>query len=54
MCRVEGSEAFARELQHGQFKAYPGLRHEIFNEPVQGAIFQDVLDWVHAREGEAT
>jgi alpha-beta hydrolase superfamily lysophospholipase len=53
MCRVEGSEAFARELRDGQFKKYPGMRHEIFNEPDHEAIFQDAFEWVRLREGAA-
>jgi alpha-beta hydrolase superfamily lysophospholipase len=28
------------------FKAYPGLRHEIFNEPEQEQVFADVLEFV--------
>jgi alpha-beta hydrolase superfamily lysophospholipase len=53
MCRVEGSEAFARELREGQLKTYPGMLHEIFNEPGHEAIFQDALEWIRQREGAA-
>jgi alpha-beta hydrolase superfamily lysophospholipase len=53
MCRVEGSQAFARELREGHFHSYPGMRHEIFNEPGHEAIFQDALDWIRLRDGAA-
>ena len=29
-------------------KAYPGLRHEIFNEPERERVFADLLDWLRA------
>jgi alpha-beta hydrolase superfamily lysophospholipase len=51
MCRIEGSEAFARDLREGRFEAYAGMRHEIFNEPGHEAIFQGALDWIRLREG---
>jgi len=28
------------------FKLYPGLYHEIFNEPEQARVYQDILDWL--------
>jgi alpha-beta hydrolase superfamily lysophospholipase len=51
MCRVEGSEAFARDLREGRFEAYPGMRHEIFNEPGHEAIFEGALEWIRLRNG---
>jgi hypothetical protein len=33
-------------------RIYPGLRHEIFQEPEQEGIFGEVLEWVRARESE--
>jgi alpha-beta hydrolase superfamily lysophospholipase len=32
-------------------RTYPGLRHEIFNEPNHGAILQDLADWIDGRLG---
>jgi len=32
-------------------RIYPGLRHEIFNEPEQESVFADLLAWVRKREG---
>ena len=48
MCPVEGSAAFHGGLQVPgcAFRAYPALRHEIFNEPEHEQVFADVLDWV--------
>jgi alpha-beta hydrolase superfamily lysophospholipase len=30
-------------------RTYPRLRHEILNEPEQGNVFQDILEWLHSR-----
>ena len=48
MCPIEGSAAFHGGLQVPgcAFRAYPALRHEIFNEPEHEQVFADVLDWV--------
>ena len=48
MCPVEGSAAFHGGLQvpGSAFRAYPGLLHEIFNEPEQEQVFADVLEFV--------
>jgi alpha-beta hydrolase superfamily lysophospholipase len=32
-------------------KLYPGLRHEIMNEPEQGNVFADIEVWIGARTG---
>ncbi len=50
LCPVEGSRAFHGGLRvHGSdFRAYPGLRHEIFNEPEREEVFADVLAWLRA------
>ena len=50
LCAAEGSERFAAEAPRGRFHAYPGMRHEIFNEPDQESVFTDVLDWMRALE----
>jgi acylglycerol lipase len=43
-----GSERFfAGATAPGRaFREYPGLYHEIFNEPEQTQVFQDILDWL--------
>jgi alpha-beta hydrolase superfamily lysophospholipase len=53
ICPVQGSRRFFEELvvEPRRLITYPGLRHEIFNEPAQARIFEDVLAWVHARGG---
>lgn len=44
----QGSERFfARATTPGRdFRVYPGLYHEIFNEPEQQRVYQDILDWL--------
>jgi acylglycerol lipase len=53
ICPIEGSRAFYGGLRvHGSsFRAYPGLRHEIFNEPEREQVFADVLAWLRASVG---
>ena len=53
ICPAWTSEAFAGAVPRGRFRIYDGMRHEIFNEPEQEAVFQDVLDWMGEREGGA-
>jgi len=50
LCPIEGSRAFHGGLQVPGcgFRAYPGLRHEIFNEPERERVFADLLDWLRA------
>lgn len=50
LCPVEGSRAFHGGLQVPGcgFRAYPGLRHEIFNEPERERVFADLFDWLVA------
>jgi len=50
LCPIEGSRAFHGGLQvpGSGFRAYPGLRHEIFNEPERERVFADLLDWLRA------
>jgi alpha-beta hydrolase superfamily lysophospholipase len=55
LCSPRGSEAFFASLPPGaappsQLVIYPGLRHEIFNEPEKEQIFEDLLRWVVALE----
>ena len=32
-----------------ELKVYPGLYHEVFNEPEQGEVLDDVVSWITAR-----
>jgi len=50
LCPIEGSRAFhgGVRVPGSAFRAYPGLRHEIFNEPERGAVFEDLLEWLRA------
>jgi alpha-beta hydrolase superfamily lysophospholipase len=50
LCPIEGSRAFYGGLRvpGSAFRAYPGLRHEIFNEPERERVYEDVLEWLRA------
>ncbi len=52
ICPVDGSRAFHAQLDvpGSRIRSYPGLRHEIFNEPEHESVFEDLLDWIHERE----
>jgi alpha-beta hydrolase superfamily lysophospholipase len=51
ICSPAASEAFARAAPDCRYRSYPGLRHEIFNEPEHESVFQDVQRWIEEREG---
>ena len=58
LCRPSGTERFHASLPLDRvpgsaLRLYPELRHEIFNEPEREDVFQDVLDWLQAREQSA-
>jgi alpha-beta hydrolase superfamily lysophospholipase len=55
LCLAEGSRRFFAGLAAAEsdLRVYPGLRHEIFNEPEREAVFADLLDWLAKREGAA-
>jgi len=51
LCPVASSRAFFKGLDpsiavRSEIKTYPGLRHEIFNEPERDQVYQDLFDWV--------
>jgi alpha-beta hydrolase superfamily lysophospholipase len=50
LCPVTGTQAFFESLvvEPRRMETYPGLRHEIFNEPEQARVFEDVLAWLQA------
>ena len=53
ICPAWTSEAFAGAVPQGRFRIYDGMRHEIFNEPENEAVFQDVLGWMREQNGGA-
>jgi alpha-beta hydrolase superfamily lysophospholipase len=51
LCQVEGSRAFYAGIPQAEkmgsaIRTYPGLLHEIFNEPCREEVYTDLLDWV--------
>jgi alpha-beta hydrolase superfamily lysophospholipase len=54
ICPVEASRDFFAQLPAAgkSLRTYPGLLHEIFNEPEREQIYLDLLAWLRAREGE--
>jgi len=52
ICPSEATERFlaATRIPGSACKVYPGLRHEIFNEPERVAVWQDVLDFIRTIE----
>lgn len=51
ICSPAASEVFARAVPGSRYRSYPGLRHEIFNEPERESVFEDVQRWIQEREG---
>jgi alpha-beta hydrolase superfamily lysophospholipase len=52
---IEGSRSFFEGLAvpGKRLLTYPGLRHELFNEPERETVFEDLLDWVGGGTGKA-
>ncbi|KAA8967497.1 alpha/beta hydrolase [Mycobacterium sp.] len=48
---VEGSRRLVEAVASSdrELKVYPGLYHEVFNEPEQGQVLDDVVSWINAR-----
>jgi alpha-beta hydrolase superfamily lysophospholipase len=48
---VDGSRRLAACVGSAdvQLNIYPGLYHEVFNEPERAAVLSDVVDWIDAR-----
>ena len=48
ICPVAGSRNFFEELTVTQraLHTYPGLRHEIFNEPERATVLDDLVGWI--------
>jgi acylglycerol lipase len=53
ICPVMGSRLLFSQLEVGRaaLTTYPGLRHEIFNEPEHEQVFEDLLGWLLAATG---
>ena len=53
ICPSHGTVAFMADvpIPGSACKLYPGLRHEIFNEPEREQVWQDVLDFAKRTEG---
>jgi alpha-beta hydrolase superfamily lysophospholipase len=52
LCAPPASEAFARAAPDCRYRSYPGLRHEIFNEPEQESVFADIQSWIEEEMGK--
>jgi alpha-beta hydrolase superfamily lysophospholipase len=52
ICPVDASRSFHAQLDvpESRLRTYPGLRHEVFNEPEHESVFEDLLEWVRERE----
>ena len=48
---VEGSRQLVTAVGSSdvELKVYPGLYHEVFNEPEQDQVLDDVVSWINAR-----
>ncbi|MCV7235496.1 alpha/beta hydrolase [Mycobacterium branderi] len=48
---VDGSRRLAECVGSSdvELKVYPGLYHEVFNEPEQNQVLDDVISWINAR-----
>jgi alpha-beta hydrolase superfamily lysophospholipase len=48
LCPVAGSLDFFERLKVSsrRVRTYPGLRHEIFNEPEHATVLDDLVDWM--------
>jgi alpha-beta hydrolase superfamily lysophospholipase len=51
ICDPEGSRRFHASLADpaSELRLYPGLRHEIFNEPEAERVYADALEWLEKR-----
>ena len=50
ICAPDASAAFTQGLPRGQHVRYPGLRHEILNEPSRREIYAEILAWLEQAE----
>jgi len=56
LCTAVGSRVFFEQLTSPScdLRVYPGLRHEIFNEPERETVFADLLDWLRKTSSVAS
>ncbi len=40
-------------MDQRELRIYPGLRHEIFNEPEREEVFSELLEWLRSCESRA-
>lgn len=54
LTRATGSRAFHEGLDNpgSDLRIYPGLRHEILNEPEWETVATDLIDWMRKREAD--
>lgn len=51
ICPAQGSRDFFAQLNvEKRLHVYPGLRHEIFNEPQRDSVLDDLVAWMQAVE----
>jgi alpha-beta hydrolase superfamily lysophospholipase len=52
LCPARGSRTFHGQLRGPghRLRIYPQLRHEVFNEPEQEQVLEDVFEWLLDRE----
>jgi alpha-beta hydrolase superfamily lysophospholipase len=53
ICGPAGSREFAAAAASGRYLGFPGLRHEIFNEPEREQVLECVLEWLREISGTA-
>ena len=46
ICSPSGSQAFAAATPGGRYLGFPGMRHEIFNEPGRQNVFESMRKWL--------
>jgi alpha-beta hydrolase superfamily lysophospholipase len=46
ICPASGSREFAAATPYGRYLGFPGMRHEIFNEPGREGVFESVREWL--------
>jgi alpha-beta hydrolase superfamily lysophospholipase len=48
---VQGSRRLMEYVgsDDANLKVYPGLYHEVFNEPERAAVLDDVASWIEAK-----
>jgi alpha-beta hydrolase superfamily lysophospholipase len=53
ICSVDASRDFFAQLDAAErrLRTYPGLLHEIFNEPEREEVFEDLLAWLRGLKG---